>query len=151
MESLCWREGLHVMLPRSRRPSSRATTTLCRREFSSRAGPDSCSSHTLPRAPLWRSQSRGSSAAWPLMVFSSSRFLTQCIARRNSSGEEIPELAHRQLRQARLLLVREKRVLSRRNPELQIWSPLLLSLIHISEPTRLLSISYAVFCLKKKN
>ena len=26
-----------------------------------------------------------------------------------------------------------------------------LSLIHISEPTRLLSISYAVFCLKKKN
>src|SRR5678816_1391689 len=29
-------------------------------------------------------------------------------------------------------------------------SPLGLSLIHISEPTRLLSISYAVFCLKKK-
>ena len=29
------------------------------------------------------------------------------------------------------------------------WGPL--SLIHISEPTRLLSISYAVFCLKKKN
>ena len=29
-------------------------------------------------------------------------------------------------------------------------APLLLSLIHISEPTRLLSISYAVFCLKKK-
>src|SRR5678815_4950264 len=29
------------------------------------------------------------------------------------------------------------------------WS-LSLSLIHISEPTRLLSISYAVFCLKKK-
>ena len=28
---------------------------------------------------------------------------------------------------------------------------LLLSLIHISEPTRLLSILYAVFCLKKKN
>eukprot|EP00658_Telonema_sp_P-2_P045118 TRINITY_DN33031_c0_g1_i1.p2 TRINITY_DN33031_c0_g1~~TRINITY_DN33031_c0_g1_i1.p2 ORF type:complete len:108 (+),score=18.41 TRINITY_DN33031_c0_g1_i1:172-495(+) len=28
---------------------------------------------------------------------------------------------------------------------------LMLSLIHISEPTRLLSISYAVFCLKKKN
>ena len=27
---------------------------------------------------------------------------------------------------------------------------ILLSLIHISEPTRLLSISYAVFCLKKK-
>src|SRR5678815_1563063 len=29
-------------------------------------------------------------------------------------------------------------------------SLLYLSLIHISEPTRLLSISYAVFCLKKK-
>src|SRR5678816_138377 len=27
---------------------------------------------------------------------------------------------------------------------------IVLSLIHISEPTRLLSISYAVFCLKKK-
>eukprot|EP00658_Telonema_sp_P-2_P066999 TRINITY_DN55964_c0_g1_i1.p2 TRINITY_DN55964_c0_g1~~TRINITY_DN55964_c0_g1_i1.p2 ORF type:complete len:219 (-),score=49.46 TRINITY_DN55964_c0_g1_i1:92-748(-) len=31
------------------------------------------------------------------------------------------------------------------------WIPMYLSLIHISEPTRLLSISYAVFCLKKKN
>eukprot|EP00658_Telonema_sp_P-2_P085024 TRINITY_DN9594_c0_g2_i3.p1 TRINITY_DN9594_c0_g2~~TRINITY_DN9594_c0_g2_i3.p1 ORF type:complete len:214 (-),score=61.18 TRINITY_DN9594_c0_g2_i3:53-694(-) len=30
------------------------------------------------------------------------------------------------------------------------WPELNLSLIHISEPTRLLSISYAVFCLKKK-
>eukprot|EP00658_Telonema_sp_P-2_P084808 TRINITY_DN9517_c0_g1_i3.p1 TRINITY_DN9517_c0_g1~~TRINITY_DN9517_c0_g1_i3.p1 ORF type:complete len:102 (+),score=16.77 TRINITY_DN9517_c0_g1_i3:99-404(+) len=31
-----------------------------------------------------------------------------------------------------------------------VRGPLKLSLIHISEPTRLLSISYAVFCLKKK-
>ena len=30
------------------------------------------------------------------------------------------------------------------------FNDLELSLIHISEPTRLLSISYAVFCLKKK-
>eukprot|EP00658_Telonema_sp_P-2_P052182 TRINITY_DN4036_c0_g1_i3.p1 TRINITY_DN4036_c0_g1~~TRINITY_DN4036_c0_g1_i3.p1 ORF type:complete len:101 (-),score=21.09 TRINITY_DN4036_c0_g1_i3:45-347(-) len=30
------------------------------------------------------------------------------------------------------------------------FTMILLSLIHISEPTRLLSISYAVFCLKKK-
>src|SRR5450756_2790064 len=30
------------------------------------------------------------------------------------------------------------------------WSVLCLSLIHISEPTRLGMISYAVFCLKKK-
>ena len=31
-----------------------------------------------------------------------------------------------------------------------IFIPLLLSLIHISEPTRQAEISYAVFCLKKK-
>src|SRR5678815_3339821 len=31
-----------------------------------------------------------------------------------------------------------------------VGAPRDLSLIHISEPTRLLSISYAVFCLKKK-
>src|SRR5678815_1706862 len=30
-----------------------------------------------------------------------------------------------------------------------VWQGFYLSLIHISEPTRLLSISYAVFCLKK--
>src|SRR5678816_4751884 len=33
---------------------------------------------------------------------------------------------------------------------LHISNIYILSLIHISEPTRLLSISYAVFCLKKK-
>src|SRR5678816_4688411 len=32
----------------------------------------------------------------------------------------------------------------------RVGEPTTLSLIHISEPTRLLSISYAVFCLKKK-
>jgi len=32
-----------------------------------------------------------------------------------------------------------------------LWKDLYLSLIHISEPTRLGMISYAVFCLKKKN
>src|SRR5678816_4371190 len=31
------------------------------------------------------------------------------------------------------------------------YTDIYISLIHISEPTRLLSISYAVFCLKKKN
>ena len=31
----------------------------------------------------------------------------------------------------------------------QLLHPLVLSLIHISEPTRPLYISYAVFCLKK--
>ena len=34
--------------------------------------------------------------------------------------------------------------------KLTLWHHLGLSLIHISEPTRLLSKSYAVFCLKKK-
>ena len=34
-------------------------------------------------------------------------------------------------------------------PVWMVWAAL--SLIHISEPTRLLSSSYAVFCLKKKN
>src|SRR5678816_1463426 len=34
--------------------------------------------------------------------------------------------------------------------ELIVIDVVMLSLIHISEPTRLLSISYAVFCLKKK-
>ena len=33
------------------------------------------------------------------------------------------------------------------NPISSVWN---LSLIHISEPTRLRRISYAVFCLKKK-
>src|SRR5678815_239142 len=37
-----------------------------------------------------------------------------------------------------------------RDPVLRERIILALSLIHISEPTRLLSISYAVFCLKKK-
>src|SRR5678815_1336200 len=36
------------------------------------------------------------------------------------------------------------------HPDVNIATQHTLSLIHISEPTRLLSISYAVFCLKKK-
>ena len=39
---------------------------------------------------------------------------------------------------------------SSRNSGYLVDTTLNLSLIHISEPTRLLSISYAVFCLKKK-
>ncbi len=34
--------------------------------------------------------------------------------------------------------------------QLGLDTPVVLSLIHISEPTRPLYISYAVFCLKKK-
>eukprot|EP00658_Telonema_sp_P-2_P050154 TRINITY_DN38200_c0_g1_i1.p2 TRINITY_DN38200_c0_g1~~TRINITY_DN38200_c0_g1_i1.p2 ORF type:complete len:140 (-),score=57.39 TRINITY_DN38200_c0_g1_i1:15-434(-) len=46
-------------------------------------------------------------------------------------------------------------ILDMENPDLFKWltgqeAVPELSLIHISEPTRLLSISYAVFCLKKK-
>src|SRR5678815_5846749 len=37
-----------------------------------------------------------------------------------------------------------------RGPHCRVAVSYHLSLIHISEPTRLLSISYAVFCLKKK-
>src|SRR5450756_2772827 len=37
------------------------------------------------------------------------------------------------------------------SPNVRRSTPLYLSLIHISEPTRLGMISYAVFCLKKKN
>ncbi len=35
-------------------------------------------------------------------------------------------------------------------PVLAVDTPVVLSLIHISEPTRRTPISYAVFCLKKK-
>ena len=35
--------------------------------------------------------------------------------------------------------------------DIDLWFELDLSLIHISEPTRQEAISYAVFCLKKKN
>ncbi len=38
----------------------------------------------------------------------------------------------------------------KRGEQTGLDTPVVLSLIHISEPTRLLSISYAVFCLKKK-
>eukprot|EP00658_Telonema_sp_P-2_P027006 TRINITY_DN20953_c0_g1_i1.p1 TRINITY_DN20953_c0_g1~~TRINITY_DN20953_c0_g1_i1.p1 ORF type:complete len:202 (+),score=48.89 TRINITY_DN20953_c0_g1_i1:48-653(+) len=38
-----------------------------------------------------------------------------------------------------------------KTPTTDLLHEIHLSLIHISEPTRLLSISYAVFCLKKKN
>ena len=46
-----------------------------------------------------------------------------------------------------VLTARWKQLLFGLYPAEEYW----LSLIHISEPTRLLSISYAVFCLKKKN
>mgnify|MGYP007068836891 CR=1 FL=1 len=44
----------------------------------------------------------------------------------------------------------ERALVDKENLAYRVGAPLLLSLIHISEPTRLLSISYAVFCLKKK-
>eukprot|EP00658_Telonema_sp_P-2_P060388 TRINITY_DN49314_c0_g1_i2.p1 TRINITY_DN49314_c0_g1~~TRINITY_DN49314_c0_g1_i2.p1 ORF type:complete len:102 (-),score=34.51 TRINITY_DN49314_c0_g1_i2:93-398(-) len=64
--------------------------------------------------------------------------------------------------EAEQIEITEQRVLTRLNTQLYYAQADLmnlnkqrkeqrLSLIHISEPTRLLSISYAVFCLKKKN
>ena len=44
----------------------------------------------------------------------------------------------------------QKELLAATTETLSLLETLYLSLIHISEPTRLLSISYAVFCLKKK-
>ena len=47
------------------------------------------------------------------------------------------------------LLLGEKEISTEALDDLE--TALLLSLIHISEPTRHAQISYAVFCLKKKN
>src|SRR5678816_3968203 len=62
--------------------------------------------------------------------------------------------AHEQLRVKDLPRVPTRRLEVDSNPQPSGCKapniPLHLSLIHISEPTRLLSISYAVFCLKKK-
>src|SRR5674536_373739 len=81
----------------------------------------------------------------PVVAFGATRLCASCAARRSTMGKgqrprplETPALdvltwlaaAEHDLRAARHALH--------------------LSLIHISEPTRLLSISYAVFCLKKK-
>ena len=44
-----------------------------------------------------------------------------------------------------------QRKMNSNNPHVHIYDIIHLSLIHISEPTRLGMISYAVFCLKKKN
>src|SRR5678815_5731060 len=62
---------------------------------------------------------------------------------KNDKDEESPgQLAHRPSRLALFSCKSRRLTLSGATPTL--------SLIHISEPTRLLSISYAVFCLKKK-
>eukprot|EP00658_Telonema_sp_P-2_P000603 TRINITY_DN10225_c0_g3_i1.p1 TRINITY_DN10225_c0_g3~~TRINITY_DN10225_c0_g3_i1.p1 ORF type:complete len:121 (+),score=21.01 TRINITY_DN10225_c0_g3_i1:570-932(+) len=51
---------------------------------------------------------------------------------------------------ARFTTPRQRRTTKKNHPVYYTNTTLMLSLIHISEPTRLLSISYAVFCLKKK-
>src|SRR5678815_1786318 len=51
-----------------------------------------------------------------------------------------------------MLFKRMENLIEGKVPAAALFSgPYYLSLIHISEPTRLLSISYAVLCLKKKN
>eukprot|EP01016_Furgasonia_blochmanni_P032174 TRINITY_DN33203_c0_g1_i1.p1 TRINITY_DN33203_c0_g1~~TRINITY_DN33203_c0_g1_i1.p1 ORF type:complete len:145 (+),score=34.32 TRINITY_DN33203_c0_g1_i1:63-497(+) len=58
----------------------------------------------------------------------------------------------RELRPDGFLQIRKEGIIHSKDPELLqiLEKTLTLSLIHISEPTRLGMISYAVFCLKKK-
>src|SRR5674536_198276 len=64
-------------------------------------------------------------------------------------GENPSEIKFQQLEQeAQQILEKHSKELADRLSEKRTVPEL--SLIHISEPTRLLSISYAVFCLKKK-
>eukprot|EP00658_Telonema_sp_P-2_P039212 TRINITY_DN28049_c0_g2_i1.p1 TRINITY_DN28049_c0_g2~~TRINITY_DN28049_c0_g2_i1.p1 ORF type:complete len:471 (-),score=86.99 TRINITY_DN28049_c0_g2_i1:97-1509(-) len=58
--------------------------------------------------------------------------------------------AHSPIQPAHLLQARHRSQSNRDLPSSHLKVIQRLSLIHISEPTRLLSISYAVFCLKKK-
>ena len=76
-----------------------------------------------------RSTQSGSSAA-------SDVYKRQALAEARRRGARLPPEA--ELRRQVLDALIDERVI------------ITLSLIHISEPTRLLSISYAVFCLKKK-
>eukprot|EP00658_Telonema_sp_P-2_P081182 TRINITY_DN8255_c0_g1_i2.p1 TRINITY_DN8255_c0_g1~~TRINITY_DN8255_c0_g1_i2.p1 ORF type:complete len:111 (-),score=19.90 TRINITY_DN8255_c0_g1_i2:103-435(-) len=61
-----------------------------------------------------------------------------------------PPSSHRPPDPEHLERLSTPRVTPRPARQVKSVKPLTLSLIHISEPTRLLSISYAVFCLKKK-
>src|SRR5678816_1381793 len=67
-------------------------------------------------------------------------------------GGTFHSIGNRILRQHAPLLgyQRDFSILDREDSKDLLTACLGLSLIHISEPTRLLSISYAVFCLKKK-
>src|SRR5450756_2927546 len=62
----------------------------------------------------------------------------------------VTSIPRRPIKIVRNTAARIRRVLSSVQAYCAIRSPQLLSLIHISEPTRLGMISYAVFCLKKK-
>src|SRR5450756_2679042 len=56
-----------------------------------------------------------------------------------------------QVKGARIVHDQTEKMLYFENAQLEFFGvPMALSLIHISEPTRLGMISYAVFCLKKK-
>src|SRR5660398_220602 len=59
-------------------------------------------------------------------------------------------LQHYHLHTASEKRLRQIRKANRTNQAMLILKVVVLSLIHISEPTRLRRISYAVFCLKKK-
>src|SRR5678815_4218155 len=87
--------------------------------------------------PLRTAQGENTSAAWGVVNFLlrlREKHKPDYIAWINDAGDSF--------RTARFPAYKSTR--QKLDAELQ------LSLIHISEPTRLLSISYAVFCLKKK-
>src|SRR5674536_211347 len=63
---------------------------------------------------------------------------------------KVDELLRRAAAARRPLTGGHRRTVQRRKESVAPSTRRPLSLIHISEPTRLLSISYAVFCLKKK-
>eukprot|EP00658_Telonema_sp_P-2_P034706 TRINITY_DN25324_c0_g1_i2.p1 TRINITY_DN25324_c0_g1~~TRINITY_DN25324_c0_g1_i2.p1 ORF type:complete len:666 (+),score=153.06 TRINITY_DN25324_c0_g1_i2:113-2110(+) len=65
--------------------------------------------------------------------------------------EHLPGMAHSSFAKRQLAQQRRASGTSTTNTPIAAAPAPRLSLIHISEPTRLLSISYAVFCLKKKN
>src|SRR5674536_387702 len=101
----------------------------------------------LTRARWWRRWSSGSASAEP-------RACTHC----SEAPSSVPTRPDEARVVGRTLFLRTPDGLGRSELAAQLartgadttarnWA---LSLIHISEPTRLLSISYAVFCLKKK-
>src|SRR5674536_141226 len=86
-----------------------------------------------------------------IRFFTPPEFSQQLAYMKREKGEIIEPHVHNEVNRE---VVRTQEVLIIRSGKVQVDlytnEHEYLSLIHISEPTRLLSISYAVFCLKKK-